>query len=131
MRSPPRPLQGLAILIVDDHADTIALFVEYLGLMGAKVIGAGLAEAALVVVEAQQPDAVITDLRLPGADGRWLLGRIRALPTPMARIPVYAMSGERRARPDAADGFADYFLKPVDLDRVVAVLSALARGGTR
>ena len=36
--SPPRPLHGLTILIVDDHADTIAMFVEYLGLLGAKVI---------------------------------------------------------------------------------------------
>jgi CheY-like chemotaxis protein len=123
-------LHGLTILIVDDHADTIALFVEYLGLMGAKVIGAGLAEAALAVVETQQPDAIITDLRLPGEDGRWLLGRIRALPTPAARIPVYAMSGERRDKLNAIDGFAGYFLKPVDLDTVVAVLSAVARGGT-
>lgn len=98
--------------------------------MGAKVIGAGLAEAALAVVETQQPDAIITDLRLPGEDGRWLLGRIRALPTPAARIPVYAMSGERRDKLNAIDGFAGYFLKPVDLDTVVAVLSAVARGGT-
>jgi CheY-like chemotaxis protein len=125
------PLHGLTILIVDDHVDTITLFVEYLGLMGAKVIGAGWAEAALMVVETERPHAIITDLHLPGEDGRWLLRQLRARPTPMALIPVYAMSGQRRDRLDATDGFADYFLKPVDLDTVVAALSTLARGGTR
>ena len=92
------PLHGLTILIVDDPVDTITLFVEYLGLMGAKVIGAGWAEAALMVVETERPHAIITDLRLPGEDGRWLLRQLRALPTPMALIPVYAMSGQRRDR---------------------------------
>jgi DNA-binding response OmpR family regulator len=56
---------------------------------------------------------------MPSKDGWWLLRELRASQTPSANIPVLAVSGERHDRPDPTSGFAGYFVKPVDLDRLV------------
>jgi two-component system, sensor histidine kinase len=100
---------------------------EYLTACGATVVGAGTAKAALAVAETHVLDAVVVDLRMPGEDGRWLLRELRASRASSANAPVFAVSGERHDRPDPASGFAAYFLKPVDLDVLVAALSALPR----
>jgi DNA-binding response OmpR family regulator len=70
---------------------------------------------------------VVVDLRMPDEDGWWFLRELRASRTPSAHAAVFAVSGERHDRPDPASGFAAYFLKPVDLDLLVAMLSALPR----
>jgi hypothetical protein len=55
------------------------------------------------------------------------LRELRTSQTPSANIPVFAVSGERHDQPDPTSGFAGYFVKPVDLDRLVATLAALPR----
>src|SRR2546421_12053466 len=69
--TPPRPLDGLMILVIDDHRDTVDMLREYLHEVGATVIGADSARAGLAVTETHLLDAVLIDLRMPGEDGRW------------------------------------------------------------
>jgi len=121
------PLEGLTILVVDDHRDTVEMFREYFTGFGATVVGAGNAKAALAVTETHVLDAVLVDLRMPGENGRWLLRELRSSRTPSANAPVFAVSGERHDQPDPARGFAGYFVKPVDLDALLAVLAPLPR----
>src|SRR5882724_7161022 len=47
----PRPLEGLTILVIDDHRETVELLREYLYSVGATVVGAGSAKAALAFAE--------------------------------------------------------------------------------
>src|SRR5437867_30275 len=125
--APPRSLRGLTILVVDDHRDTVDMFAEYLTACGATVVGAGSAKAALALTETHVLDAAVVDLRMPGEDGRWFLRELRASRTPSANAPVFAVTGEPDDRPDPASGFAGYFIKPVDLDALVATLAAVRR----
>jgi CheY-like chemotaxis protein len=120
-------LTGLAVLVVDDHYDTVEVLVEYLRSLGATVIGLRSAKAAIGCAMTARFDAVLVDLRMPGEDGRWLLRELRSSRAPSAQAPVFAVSGESRDEPSQADGFAGYFLKPVNLDTLVAALSALPR----
>lgn len=122
-----RPLDGLTILVVDDHRDTVDMFQQYLTAFGATVLGAGAATAGLALAETQTFDAALVDLRMPGEDGWWFLRALRASRTASANAPVYAATGERHDRPLPATGFAGYFLKPVNLDVLVATLAALPR----
>ena len=124
---PPRPLDGLTILVVDDHRDTVDMLQEYLSAAGATVLGAATAKAALALAETNSLDAVLIDLRMPGEDGWWFLRALRASRTASANAPVYAATGERHDRPLPATSFAGYFLKPVNLDVLVATLAALPR----
>jgi len=120
-------LQGLTVLIVDDHRDTVDMMLEYLAASGAIVVGAANAKAAPEVTTTHLLDAVLVDLRMPREDGRWFLRELRASQTASANVPVFAVSGERHDRLDPQSGFAGYFVKPVDLEALVSVLSALSR----
>ena len=123
----PQALQGLTVLIVDDHRDTVDMFEQYLTLFGAQVTGASRAKAALAMLETHTVDASVVDLRMPGEDGWAFLSQLRASRTASAHAAVFAISGERYDQLDTASGFAGYFFKPVDLDALVAALAALPR----
>ena len=128
-QTPPRPLDGLMILVVDDHRDTVDMLREYLYSAGATVIGADGARAALAFAETHVLDVVLVDLRMPGEDGHWFLRQLRASRTARtAQVPVFAITGERHDLPvDPASGFAGYFLKPIELDALVTRLASLPR----
>src|SRR5262249_5859290 len=124
----PRPaLDGLTILVADDHRDTVDLFRAYLAACGATAVGATSARAALALSQAVAFDAALIDLRMPGEDGRWFLRQLRASATESANARVFAVSGEDHEEPEQDGGFAAYFLKPVGLDVLVATLAALPR----
>jgi len=128
-QTPPRPLDGLTILVIDDDRDTVDVFREYLSSVGATVVGADSAKAGLTFAETHVLDAVLVDLRMPGEDGAWFLRHLRASRMPgAATVPVFALSGERHDTPEIPDsGFAAYFLKPIDLGTLLATLVALPR----
>ena len=72
-------LAGLKVLVVDDQSDARDLIKRVLEDCGAAVLTAGSAADALVLVEAQRPDVLVTDIGMPDADGFELLRRVRAL----------------------------------------------------
>jgi DNA-binding response OmpR family regulator len=55
------------------------------------------------------------------------MSHLRALPTASAGAAGFALSGQHRDDLVSANGFAAYFLKPVDMDQIVAALAALLR----
>src|SRR6266850_6167348 len=73
----PRPLDGLTILVIDDHCETVELLREYLYSAGATVVGADSAKAALAFAETHVLDAVLVDIRMPGEDGHWFVRNLR------------------------------------------------------
>src|SRR2546421_1200013 len=127
--TPPRPLDGLMILAIDDHRDTVDMFREYLSSAGATVIGADSARSGLAFAETHTLDGVLVDLRMPGEDGHWFLRQLRASRTVRTpQVPVFAITGERHDLPaDPASGFAGSFLKPIELDALVERLKSLPR----
>jgi DNA-binding response OmpR family regulator len=114
------------VLVIDDHYDTVEMFVEYLRSVGAIVVGVLSAKTAIAYAMTAGFDAVLVDLRMPGEDGRWFLRELRGSRAPSAQAPVFAVTG-RHDQPATAEGFAASFLKPVDLDTIVATLAALPR----
>jgi len=122
------PLNGLTLLVVDDDPDTVAVLAEYLESAGARVIGVSSAKAALDVTRTVHVDAVLIELHMPAEGGRWFLRQFR---TPAEygspSVPVFAMTWERHDRPGPESGFVGSFVKPVDVDMVIAIIAALPR----
>ena len=78
------------ILVVDDEEGVRELVKAGLGRKGYRVAAAASAEEALAMLEREEPDAVITDLRMPGLPGDELVARLKR-ERPM--LPVLVISG--------------------------------------
>lgn len=104
------------LLIIDDDDVVRASLAAYLEDSGFQVLQASNGLQGLEVFEAQSPDLVICDLRMPQVDGLELIHRINAL---QVETPVIVVSGAG-VMSDAVEalrlGAADYLIKPlVDL----------------
>jgi CheY-like chemotaxis protein len=93
-RSPARR----SILLVEDHADTRLMYVEFLG-PHYDMQGVGDGIAALEAMAARRPDLLITDLALPRMDGFELIARVRG-DSRFSDIPIVALSGYTGAETD-------------------------------
>ena len=123
-----RPL----VLIADDNADMRNHLDRVLSAHWETVLTAD-GESALAATRNLRPDAIVTDVMMPGIDGFGLVAAVRADPE-LAATPVLMLSA--RAGAGAVDeGYAggadDYLPKPFRsqelVDRVKSRLSAVAR----
>ncbi len=124
-----RPLAGVTILVVDDHDETRETLAESLKTGGARVLSAHSAQAALLTLEQERPDLLLTDLEMPEVDGWELMLRVRALPPEGGgRTPGIALSAhnthEDRAKSLKA-GFRLHLAKPFDPRELVDLLAAM------
>ena len=124
----PRLLEGYRVLAIDDDPDTRELLYSALLAAGADASAAASAEEALAACIATEPDAIVSDIGMPGRDGLALIRDIReALGGRMPRVAValsaYAAPRDRERSLDA--GFQQHIAKPVDPDMLVRTLSTL------
>lgn len=124
-----RPL----VLLVEDDRDGRMIFAEWLEGAGFRVDQAHNGLQALERAFDMLPDAVLTDLNIPGIDGYELTRRLKNDPRTSA-IPILAVTGyapfQDPARADRA-GCDAIFPKPCDPDQLERALTTLiteARG---
>jgi CheY-like chemotaxis protein len=131
---PPR-LDGVSVLLVEDEPDTRDGVCLLLSRAGARVIGVGSAEEALVALQALRPDVLVCDIGLPGEDGYSLLKRIRAGRgekepfIPAIALTAYAQERDRQRAHGA--GFHSHVAKPVEPDELLRVLARAVGSGLR
>jgi len=108
--------EGSLVLIVDDSPINLKLAGDVLRAGGFRTLEAATASAAIALANAQRPDVILMDVRLPdmsGVDAAKALGREERT----AGIPVVALSA--LALEDDADwrqaGFAGHIAKPISV----------------
>ncbi|MBI5068406.1 MAG: response regulator [Deltaproteobacteria bacterium] len=115
------------VLVAEDRRSVLQLMRAILG-GSHEVLTAEDGRGALALLEAQDLDVVLTDVRLPGAGGFEVLERARVL-RPRAQVVLmtaYASIPDAVAAIKA--GAYDYLAKPVDADEISLVVArALAR----
>jgi CheY-like chemotaxis protein len=77
-------------LVVDDEEAVGYVFERYLAIKGYRVSVAGSGAQALEIFEADAPDLVITDYKMPGMNGDELLRRLRALRPGLPAVMISA-----------------------------------------
>ena len=110
-------LQGLKVLVVDDHATNRRILEEILKSwsMEAELVESGSAAIAALEATPQPFDLVLMDLMMPGMDGLETVARIRENAA-FVQLPVLLLSSADRAEYGARSsslGIARSLIKPV------------------
>ena len=126
----PVRLDGLRVLVVDDEADARRLLVRVLGEAGAIVTAAGsVVEALAALATAHPPQALVSDIAMPGQDGYDLIRQVRGLGHTVKDLPAVALTAfahkDDRRRALLA-GFQVHVSKPVDPHDLIAVVGSLS-----
>jgi len=119
------------ILIVEDDPDILAMMVTALGDEGYRVATAQDGEEALASARRDRPDLIVLDLMLPRMNALQFRAEQRRDPE-LSSIPIICLSGASHAATVALElGTDDCLAKPVDFDRLLAVITkSLASRGT-
>jgi signal transduction histidine kinase/CheY-like chemotaxis protein len=113
---------GLDLLLVEDDPSAVRLLREYLDKAGYALRVARDGETALAMARSQRPDAVLLDVLLPGLDGWEVLRRLKA-DSELGDIPVVIVTVVDEREVGMALGAVDYLLKPIQRDRLLAVVA--------
>ncbi|SFE48348.1 two-component system, response regulator YesN [Paenibacillus catalpae] len=117
------------ILIVDDeprHLRGMAGMIQSMR-PAAKVMTAKDGEAALALVREERPDVVLSDIQMPNLDGLSFLQQLKEEELQSKVVMVSAYNLFEYAQKAIRHGAFDYLLKPIDRDKVEAVLQRLEK----
>jgi DNA-binding NtrC family response regulator len=107
------------ILLVEDDQALRKLLQEELEDSAYEVKTCDSALRGWELLQQWQPDMVISDLRLPGNDGLWLLEQARQKTVPPEFIMMTAFGTVSQAVEALKRGAADFLTKPLDLDHLL------------
>ena len=128
---PAKPVAtGLAVLLAEDNRVNQDVALTILRRAGHRVDLAENGAAAIDAVRRNVYDVVLMDVQMPVLDGLEAVKAIRALPPPLGRVPVIAMTANAMegAREEAlAAGMDDYICKPMQPKALLEKLAAFAR----
>jgi PleD family two-component response regulator len=120
----------LVVMAVDDDEFTRLLIKKLLhpDSFDLKLVTGG--SEAFDLLRRIRPDVILMDVRLPGADGVDLVGRLKAMPE-FATIPVVMMAGDSRRETVLSSikaGASNFVVKPFTREELTAKLREVASG---
>ena len=117
----------ISILIVDDEESVRDSLYNWFLEDGFRVESAENAKKALTILESDQFDIILADIKMPGMDGLEMLRRIKSLKPDAIVIVMTAFATVDTAVKALKDGAYDYVTKPFDPDD----LTHLIRNATK
>lgn len=110
-------------IAIDDNPDVLSLFVELLQLKNFKVIGTGRnGRDAVELFQKLKPDITFLDVVMPGTDGIYALGQIRAVsPDSVVIMVTTDLSQDTAHKLEKLKATAVVY-KPFDIDVLVKVV---------
>ncbi|MCS6835741.1 MAG: response regulator [Anaerolineae bacterium] len=120
-------LVGKTVLVVDDEPDSLEIAETLLTDLGVKVLVANNGRQALILLEDEHPDYIISDLSMPVMSGWDLIAALkqdrRLMDIPVFALTAHVMPGDRSKA--IAAGFHNYLTKPLNPDTFVNDLLSL------
>ncbi|MEW6136043.1 MAG: response regulator [Bacteroidota bacterium] len=118
------------ILVVEDDENFAAILRDECHEKGFKFLYACTGEIGLKMAEVYLPDAIILDIRLPGADGITVLDHIKRNPD-LRHIPVHMMSALEESLDIFQKGAIGYLSKPATPEKMEAAFANIETFVTR
>ena len=122
VQEPNGQATGPLVLVVEDDPRAVELLVHYLRSAGYQTEVAKDGSEALAKAQRLQPVAITLDVSLPRLDG-WEVLALLKQDDKTANIPVVVVSVIDERSRGRALGAADYFVKPVSRDALIARLN--------
>lgn len=120
------------VLFVEDDSMNRRVVKDMLDVAGAVMTGAESAEIGLRLIDEQDFDIVLMDLRMPGMDGMTAIKQIRARSDAKAALPVIVITADTAVdlrEQCMRDGADEVLFKPVAMDSLFDAIGRLmARG---
>jgi PAS domain S-box-containing protein len=123
-------LEGMRILIVDDEPDALELVAYLFEKHGAGIKTAASAAEALQVIEAFNPQLLISDIGMPNVDGYELLRTIRTQVPNGKNLPAIALTAfaDQANREKALmTGFQNHIGKPFEASELLKMAAGIAK----
>jgi signal transduction histidine kinase len=121
----PEPVSRRRVLIVDDNLEAAEMLATLLEAHGHDTRVAGDGPSALTIAPVFKPEVALLDIGLPVMDGYELARRLRSIAgfasTRLVAITGYGQATDRRSSREA--GFDEHLVKPVNVDRLIKILS--------
>jgi two-component system nitrogen regulation response regulator GlnG len=125
------PAKALNVWVVDDDASIRWVLERALKQGGMRPTAFEQADSVLTALRREEPDVLLTDIRMPGRDGLELLEEIRSK---RPRLPVIVMTAHSDLESAVAayqGGAFEYLPKPFDIDQAIDLVRRAAVQGTR
>ncbi|BFU93884.1 MAG: fused response regulator of ato opeon, in two-component system with AtoS: response regulator; sigma54 interaction protein [Nitrospira sp.] len=120
-------MKGLTILLVDDEPLMRLSMVDAMGAVGYEVRAAATGTEGIEVLRQKTFDLVITDLRLPGADGLAVLKATKET-APETEVVVITAHGSVETAVGAMKlGAFDYITKPFQMEELLLIVERVGR----
>lgn len=120
-------MKGLKLLIIDDEPLMRLSMVDALTRVGCDVAAASTGTEGIHVLEKRQFDVVITDLRLPGADGLAVLKACKERNPNTEVILITAHGSVDTAVGAIKLGAYDYITKPFQMDELLLIVERVGK----
>ena len=110
------------VVVIDDEVNAAQALEALLTEDGYQVSSANDARAGLLLLEKDDPDVVLTDLRMPGMDGIDLLTKVKQMRPETMVVLMTAFGTVKTAVKAMKLGAEDYLSKPIDVEELEVVL---------
>ena len=124
--------RGASILIIDDDVTLAGAFVRALTREGYRARAVHNAEDALRELDAERPDVIVSDFRMPFINGAGFLYRLRGQAA-YRTTPVLVVTGDALLTDETREELktlgAEIRLKPFGLDELVSTVRQLLDRG--
>jgi len=110
------------ILIIDDDESFAETLEIYLSELNYKIIRTGSGRTGIDILEAQHPDLVITDLKMPGFSGLEVLQKSREIDDSIPVVLITAFDDMETTIKAMQSGAYDYIEKSLEFERIKAVV---------
>lgn len=115
------------VLLVDDDADVLALFGDFLRSAGYAVVTAQDAATAVKAFAQDKPDVVVADVALGKASGLDVVRQVRQADPLVPVIVITGSSTPETAAEVVRAGASDYLLKPIEKHDLMRAVAAAVR----
>jgi len=122
--------EAVTVWVVDDDEAIRFVLERALGRAGYQTESFGSVGAVSSALDDGQPAVIITDIRLPDADGLTVLEALKDRELEIPVIAMTAFSDLDQAVSAFQSGVFDYLSKPFDLDKVLAVVARASAAPT-